>query len=101
VIHFDYVRYFSSEHAEMRFIERTDWSSSKEAARDHIIKMAYNGSIILESKQYRYIQNGDYYLPCIKWSSRGENVYRIKTVMTWDMVKDRFQSVVDKYTIQT
>lgn len=97
MIHFNYVQYFCSDHAEKRYLERSTLPISQDEARVQVIELAYNGSILLESDNYRYIQNGQYYLPCIKWKARGDNVYRIKTVMTWDMVENRLQSSIDKY----
>lgn len=92
---FNKVHYQPSTHAEERTIERTPLAENRIEARKAVSKLASTGRLIQDFNGYRYIQNGAYYLPCIKTS---ENQYYVTTLMTWDMVKHRLQSVVDYYS---
>lgn len=78
-------------------MERSSLASTRAEAKQKVLDLVQKGRVILEFNQYRYIQSGDFYLPCVKWPSKGERAYRVKTVMTWDMVENRLQQVVDRY----
>lgn len=93
---FDKIKYEASDHSVQRFLERFP-DFNVQSPETYLQQLASNGEILLEYHDYRYIRCNDVFLPCVKWKARGENVYRIKTVMLWDMVSDRLQSAIDKY----
>jgi hypothetical protein len=92
------IKYVSSFHAEERLIERGN--CTWEEARAKVINLAENGELILEVDDYRYMKNEDYYLPCIQDRYLGANTYRVKSVLTWDMVDYRLQNIIDNYHIK-
>lgn len=89
------IKYVSSFHAEERLVERG--SHNWNEARAKVIALAETGQLIVEVDDYRYIKNGDYYLPCVQHEHFGSNTYCVKSVLTWDMVDYRFQNIIDKY----
>jgi hypothetical protein len=63
----------------------------------YIKNLAETGVIVLDVKEHRYIRNDDLFIPCIRWEEKGKNVFRVKSILTWDMVEDRVQRVIDNY----
>jgi len=90
---FNYVTYISSEHAELRYMERIE-PCSREEAKQAILETVQNGFVLIDIQEHRYIKSSNLFFPCVKIS---ENIYKIKSVLTWDMVEHRLQSAVDNY----
>lgn len=99
---FKRTRYIASGHSIKRGKQRTTIFPSyvKENIENYCIK----GEVLLEVDHYRYIrfkdsedENLDLFFPCIKYK---ENVYIIKTTLTWDMVKERLQNIIDNYHLE-
>jgi hypothetical protein len=68
---------------------------SMDEAESKCLNLISKGELLLETELFRYIKNGDFFFPC-KIESTNEHV--ITTVLLYDnMVKDRFQNIVDMY----
>lgn len=91
----DQIVYLASPHAEDQIVARTGCSLKK--AKSEVEKLAKEGELLIEVDNYRYIKNGELYLPCIQYTGRPKNYFRVKSVLTWDMVDYRFQKVIDNY----
>lgn len=89
--------YIASSHSIDQLIDRTDIKLSPKMAKSKIESLAREGELVIEVDDYRYIKNGDLYLPCIQYTGMPSHVYRVKSVLTWDMVQHRFQNVIDNY----
>lgn len=92
----DYKSYIFSSHAQKRLFERGDQDLKVASHRGK--KLIRSGKLLLETKVFRYVRNGDLFFPC---KIVGKNVYLVTTVLNYDeMVKDRFQNIVDRYDKQ-
>lgn len=91
--------YFSSYHAEEQLVSRS--GCSPDVAKGEVIKLAQEGELLIEVNDYRYIKNGDFFLPCVHYAGKPRNYYRVKSVLTWDMVDYRLQNVIDNYHLYT
>lgn len=91
---FDEVHYVASDHAIERWCERVVPGFPEYQARQAVEFTARSGVVLLETDGYRYIRNGDLFLPCVEFEP---NTYRIKTILTWDMVDGRLQNIIYKY----
>lgn len=90
------IRYLSTIHAEKRAIERTGCHPKE--AQIVVRELADNGRLILEIGRHRYLKCGEFFLPCILHRQfTNHNIYVVKSVLKWDMVKHRLQRIVDKY----
>jgi hypothetical protein len=87
--------YLSSSHAEEQLVART--GCSPENAQNEVVRLAYEGKLLIVVDDYRYIKNGDLFLPCIQYTGKPSNYYRVKSVLTWDMVDYRLQRIIDNY----
>lgn len=95
MIVFNYSKYFPSDHAQKRFLERSQLIDGL-SSFDSILKCIQMGSIILDVNHHRYIRYHDLFIPCVKLDN---HTYLVKSVLTWDMVKDRIQTVIDNYNL--
>lgn len=97
-IHFNlaYVQYVPSSHSLLRLSERKP-EIEQYNQREFLTEAVTTGQILLETNEYRYIKKDDLFFPCIRWVERGNNVFRIKTVLKWEMVENRLQRAVDLY----
>jgi len=90
--------YLSSYHAEERIVDRT--GCSRMEAPQKVVEIAESAQLFLEFGPYRYLRSadGNLFLPCIldKYSNNNYT-YKVRSVLRWEMVKDRLQRVVDKY----
>ena len=93
---FKSIMYVAGNHACKRGKERTDLFPTY--IRQSLQNLCKRGEIILEIDNYRYIrfkdEEYDLFFPCIEWR---ENIYIIKSTLTWDMVDYRLQKVIDNY----
>jgi hypothetical protein len=96
---FNKIRFIASGHAIKRGRERTGIFPMY--IKENLQHFCTKGEVILEVDNYRYIRfkdtdddNIDLFFPCIKAK---DNVYVIKTTLTWDMVEERLQNIIDKY----
>ena len=91
------IQYYSSSHAELRLTQRTDCPPHQ--AAQMVRALAREGNLLFEVGRHRYIRNKDLFLPCVVHRhSINRNIYVVKSVLTWDMVKDRLQRVMDMYS---
>ena len=64
-------------------------------AESKCLELISTGELLLETELFRYIRNGDFFFPC---KIESPNKCVITTVLLYDnMVKDRFQNIVDMY----
>lgn len=91
---FNIVRYEAGYHSCQRAAERLNISETE--AKEVIEQLVSTGKVLLDTRYHRYIKNGEMFFPCIK---RRDNSFIVKSVLLWDMVKDRVQRIVDKYNI--
>lgn len=91
----DRIIYIASSHAEQQMVART--KCQRKEAKEKIERLAREGELLIEVDDYRYIKNGDLYLPCVQFSGLPSNYYRVKSVLTWDMVDYRMQNIIDNY----
>jgi hypothetical protein len=93
---FNNIRYVAGHHACKRGKQRTDIFPT--FIRQNLQNFCKQGELLLEVDNYRYIRfkddEYDLFFPCIKWS---ENIYVIKSTLTWDMVEYRLQNIIDNY----
>jgi len=91
----DRIIYIASHHAQEQMVSRTkcQWNEAKEK----IERLANEGELLIEVDDYRYIKNGDLYLPCVQFTGKPSNYFRVKSVLTWDMVDYRIQNIIDNY----
>lgn len=83
-------------HAVKRMYQRNKVPFSQ--AEEKCYESIHNGKLLLETDKYRYIKNGNLFLPCKK----DGNTYELKTILLWDtMVEKRFQNVIDNYHSNT
>lgn len=88
--------YLSSSHAEKRIVERAN--CFPRFAKRHLKALVEQAELLGEFGNHRYLRYGNLFFPCtLHWKSHEQDVYVIKSVLRWDMVKHRFQRVVDKY----
>jgi hypothetical protein len=68
---------------------------SMDEAESKCLDLISTGELLLETELFRYIRNGDFFFPC-KIESKNKHV--VTTTLLYDnMVKDRFQNIVDMY----
>ena len=89
---FDHSIYHAGSHARSRAVDRVpeiNWDNVDEK----IEELAEEGTIIAEvrenEKRYRYLRNGDLFLPCVADSGYS---FKVMSVMTWEMVKRNEQT---------
>jgi hypothetical protein len=95
---FDEIRYLSTDHSVKRLRQR--FSRFKHLrysqAEQKCEELADTGQLLIEIDDYRYIKNGDVYIPCMR-HYKYKNAYVTKSILTWEMVKERLQSIIDRY----
>lgn len=84
------IDYVSGPHAIKRVKQRLN--IEQDIADYFIREKALQGKILLDIKNHRYIKNGELFFPCVKIKN---NLYKVKSVLTWDMVSERFQYILD------
>lgn len=90
---FNYTQYWSTKHALKRLYQRSEYKNRQKGSIT-LIQLAKKGDILLDVGKHRYIRTGEYFLPCLKVD---HGIYLVKSVLTWDMVKDRMQRIIDNY----
>lgn len=78
----------------MRFIERV-FPCSKKNAKEIILNEVKNGTVLIDVDKHRYIRSENLFFPCIKID---DFHYKVKSVLTWEMVEYRLQSAIDNYS---
>lgn len=90
---FDFINYSVSEHSIERYIDRV-YSCCPEEAEELILDKVNKGKILLDIGNHRYVRYENLFFPCVRINQK---LYKVKSVLTWDMVEHRIQRVVDNY----
>lgn len=83
MVDFEAVRYIASRHSLDQVIDRFPGTHC-DHAKGILEAMAYEGELLIQCGEYRYLRHGSFFLPT---SQIGDKVFRIITVLTWDMVE--------------
>lgn len=68
---------------------------SWENASEKCLELLQQGELLLETKLFRYIKNGNLFFPC---KLDGNNKYVVTTILLYNsMVECRFQNIIDLY----
>lgn len=69
---------------------------SRKNAEKAILIEIKKGIVLIDVHEHRYIKSGNLFFPCVYC---GNSSYKIKSVLTWEMVDYRLQNVIDNYSI--
>ena len=88
--------YLVSSHAKKRMYERGKFEFNEyDETENKCLELISTGELLLETELFRYIKNDDFFFPC---KIESKNKYIVTTILRYDdMVKDRFQNIVDMY----
>lgn len=93
---FEYVQYIPSSHAVSRWCsDRIQPSTPISDAYRIIGDIVKSGEVLLDVGRHRYVKKDNLFFPCVRLN---KFMYRIKSVLTWDMVEHRMDKIIQKYS---